>query len=85
MIGGLFIGWVMGLFGFKGVVIAGMAQLFGVTITSLGYYFIFAMIGLFTDFIRLIRGRSTVEIKMNDKFNEVFKNAFEDVKNIKKK
>lgn len=81
MIGGLLLGWIMGLFGFKGVVIAGMAQLFGVTITSLGYYFIFAMIGLVTSLIRLFRGKNTVEVKLNDKFNEFFKDA----KNLKKK
>lgn len=45
IIGGLFGGWVLGLFGFKGVVIAGMAQLFGITINTLGYYFMFASMG----------------------------------------
>lgn len=44
-------GWIMGLFGFKGVVIAGMAQLFGITLNTLGYYFLFAMIGLINSFI----------------------------------
>ena len=45
IIGALFSGWILGLFGFKGVVIAGMAQLFGITINVLGYYFLFAMMG----------------------------------------
>lgn len=45
IIGGLLGGWILGLFGFKAVVIAGMAQVFGVTINVLGYYFLFAMMG----------------------------------------
>lgn len=38
-------GWVLSLFGFQGVVIAGMLQVFGVTINALGYYFLFGMFG----------------------------------------
>lgn len=38
-------GWILSLFGFKGVVIAGMAQVFGVTLNTLGYYFLFGMFG----------------------------------------
>ena len=45
IIGALFGGWILSLFGFKGVVVAGMAQLFGITINTLGYYFMFAMLG----------------------------------------
>jgi hypothetical protein len=41
----LLIGWILSLFGFKAVVILGMAQVFGVTITSTGYYFLFGLWG----------------------------------------
>ena len=45
IIGGLLGGWILALFGFESVVIAGMAQLFGVTINATGYYFLFALMG----------------------------------------
>lgn len=43
--GSLLGGWILGLFGFDGLVIEGMAQLFGVTINSTGYYFMFGIAG----------------------------------------
>jgi hypothetical protein len=45
IVGSLLAGWILKLFGFSAVVTAGMAQVFGVTINTLGYYFLFAMIG----------------------------------------
>lgn len=67
MAGGLLSGWIMSLFGFKAVVIAGMAQLFGASITSLGYYFIFAMIGLINGFIyRAKSNKNAVTIKFDE-------------------
>lgn len=69
IIGGLFIGWFLGLFGFKAVMIAGMAQLFGVALTSLGYYFIFAMMGFIFALVRMIffrRNQEQVKIAWND-------------------
>lgn len=43
--GALLGGWILGLFGFKGVVIAGMAQVFGVALNTTGYYFLFGALG----------------------------------------
>lgn len=64
-------GWIMSLFGFKAVVVTGMAQLFGVSITSLGYYFIFAMIGLVNSFIIKARGnKNAVNIKLDEFLNK---------------
>jgi hypothetical protein len=45
IVGSLLAGWILKLFGFNAVVTAGMAQVFGVTINTLGYYFLFGMIG----------------------------------------
>lgn len=45
--GSLLAGWILKLFGFNILVTAGMAQVFGVTINTLGYYFLFAMLGAF--------------------------------------
>ena len=64
IIGGLFGGWVLGLFGFKGVVIAGMAQLFGITINTLGYYFMFAMMGAIKSIIMTAKSKPS-EFNLN--------------------
>jgi hypothetical protein len=45
IVGSLLVGWFLKLFGFNAVVTAGMAQIFGVTISSLGYYFLFSVLG----------------------------------------
>ena len=57
IISGLLSGWILGLFGFQGVVIAGMAQVFGVTINALGYYFMFAMFGVVKSIIMTIKNK----------------------------
>ena len=57
IITGLFTGWVLGLFGFQGVVIAGMSQLFGITINALGYYFMFAMMGVIKSIIMTVKSK----------------------------
>lgn len=41
----LLVGWILSLFGFESLVIGGMLQVFGVSITSTGYYFLFAIFG----------------------------------------
>ena len=66
----LFTGWFLGLFGFKGVVIAGMAQIFGISINVLGYYFLFAIIGVL-NWIML-------NLKMNKKINLLNKDNEDD-------
>lgn len=45
IIGGLFSGWILSLFGFDDVVTHGCKELFNITISTYGYYLIFALIG----------------------------------------
>lgn len=54
IIGGLLLGWILGLFGFKGVMVAGFAM-FGVKLTVLGYYFVFAILGFINGIILKIK------------------------------
>lgn len=44
--GALLAGWILNLFGFDGLVIGGMLELFNQEITKTGYYFIFGIIGM---------------------------------------
>lgn len=46
VIGALFAGWILNLFGFENLVIGGMQEFFNVTITMTGYYFLFGVIGM---------------------------------------
>jgi len=48
-------GWILSLFGFQGVVIAGMAQLFGVALNTLGYYFLFGGLGAIKSLVILAK------------------------------
>ena len=86
IVGALLLGWFLGLFGFKGVVMAGMLQLFGIKISVLTYYFIFACLGVFTWVVRgisrLFRKPKAVELDINAKN---FKEALEQVKEVLKK
>lgn len=41
----LLVAWILSLFGFDGVVIKGMKEVFNIEITETGYYFLFAMLG----------------------------------------
>lgn len=41
----LFAAWILSVFGFEVFIIAGLAE-FGITITTTGYYLIFAVAGL---------------------------------------
>lgn len=45
IIGSLFVGWFLSLFGFDNLVINGAKEIFDITITMSGYYFMFAVIG----------------------------------------
>lgn len=72
IVSGLLLGWFLGLFGFKGVAIAGMAQLFGVKLTVLGYYFIFAILGAIHSIISRFRKPSQVELDNMEKFNKIW-------------
>lgn len=64
IIGGLLGGWILALFGFESVVIAGMAQLFGITINATGYYFMFALMGAIKSIIALVK-REPSELNFN--------------------
>lgn len=39
-------GWILSWFGFDAILTMGMAELFGVTLTSAGYYAIFGLFGM---------------------------------------
>jgi len=54
MINGLLLGVILAVFGFDDVVITSMRELFGITITTASYYFIFAILGLLSS-ITIIR------------------------------
>lgn len=83
IIGSLFLGWFLGLFGFKGVVIAGMLQLFGIKISVLTYYFIFAGLGvvawLINGISRLFRKPKTVTSDDLQKAVKEFKDAWKNL------
>ena len=64
IIGGLLGGWILALFGFESVVIAGMAQLFGITINATGYYFLFALMGAIKSILIFVN-RKPSEVKFN--------------------
>ena len=64
IIGGLLGGWILALFGFESVVIAGMAQLFGITINATGYYFMFALMGAIKSILAFLN-RKPSEVKFN--------------------
>lgn len=74
IISGLLVGWILGLFGFKGVAIAGMAQLFGIKLTVLGYYFMFAILGFVSRIVSNLR--KPKEIDAMEKFNEIWAKNF---------
>lgn len=70
-------GWILSFFGFQAVVIAGMSQLFGVTITSLGYYFLFAMLGVLNRLAILLNRNRISRV-------EAFEGLQESVEDLKK-
>lgn len=55
-------GWILNLFGFDTLLIAGMSQLFGVTMTSAGYYTIFGLLGM----ARSVASRTRSPISVSD-------------------
>ncbi len=76
IIGGLLGGWILGLFGFKAVVIEGMSQVFGVTLNVLGYYFLFGLMGATKSVVSYFSFRKKSENSNGTKFdlNELLKN-----------
>lgn len=57
----LFGGWILSLFGFDAVVMAGMLELFGKTISTTGYYFLFGLLGALKSLFRYFREQPTIE------------------------
>ncbi len=45
IIGGLLVGWFLALFNFDHLVIQGALEIFNITMTKTGYYFLFAIFG----------------------------------------
>lgn len=66
-------GWILSLFGFKTLLIAGIAQIFSITIGSAGYYTIFALLGM----------AKSVAVTVGNPIN--VKNTFKEIKQNKDK
>ena len=47
LIGGIFVAWFLSLFGVNNLIIRGLHELIGISISNAGYYTIFAIIGVF--------------------------------------
>lgn len=74
IIGALLGGWILQLFGFDAVVQTGMLELFGKTISTTGYYFLFGAMGALKGVVSML-GRSIgsgqkMQTKVNNKVNE---------------
>lgn len=69
IVGNLLGGWILSLFGFKGLLIAGMSQIFGITITNAGYYTIFALVGMLQSIAIQIRGKKVIKFTDKETFN----------------
>lgn len=52
IVGGLFVAWFLSLFGVNNIIILGLHELIGITISNAGYYTIFAIIGAFSGVIK---------------------------------
>lgn len=73
IIASLFTAWFLKIFGFFGVVSAGMMQLFGIEIDVLGYYSLFA----FTALLRIIFARPVAQTyDFGDNVKNKFKGAY---------
>jgi choline-glycine betaine transporter len=64
--GSLLTGWILNLFGFDNLVQTGMKEIFDVTITKSGYYFIFGLIGMLKFIAHTPKGKIS-EIKFGNK------------------
>ena len=47
IVGALLLAWFLSIFGFDQLIIEGTKELFNLNITITGYYFIFAVVGIF--------------------------------------
>lgn len=77
-------GWILGLFGFKAVIITGMAQVFGVSIDVLGYYFLFAILGLVRVIIAMINNTHSTRKKRKEELSKSWNELKESTKNLKR-
>ncbi|MBS4534061.1 hypothetical protein GOQ29_00340 [Clostridium sp. D2Q-14] len=48
ILGGLLFAWLLSIIGFKGIIINGINELFGLSISMAGYYVLFGIIGFIT-------------------------------------
>ncbi|MDS7057078.1 hypothetical protein NXG04_07250 [Klebsiella pneumoniae] len=78
IIGALLGGWILQLFGFDAVVQTGMLELFGKTISTTGYYFMFGAMGAIKNVVAMLGGGFA-------KGQKAQKTADEIVKTLKKK
>lgn len=61
-------GWILSLFGFDAVVIQGVFELFGKTITSTSYYFLFGVLGALNLFSA--SGKTTIPANIKELINK---------------
>lgn len=72
--GALLAGWILNLFGFDGLVISGMLELFNLEITKTSYYFIFGIIGMLKFVVATPKG----EVKKMKSWSEIKEEAERD-------
>ena len=81
IVGSLLGGWILSLFGFDGVVIAGMLQVFGLTIDSLGYYFLFASAGVLKSVLNFNKD-SVIKFNLGEKYSKYSKDKNKEKKEV---
>lgn len=57
----LFAAWFLSLFGFDNLIINGFKELFNITITKTGYYFIWVLVAVICSTISILRGGDKYE------------------------
>lgn len=67
MLGFLFVGWLMSLVSFDVLVIGGLAELFGMQISSIGYHFLFVITGFVAWLISLFKAKKIIKVDLNNK------------------
>ena len=65
ILGALLVAWFLGLFGFDGLMIEGLQQLFGISIGLSGYYMLFVLTWVVIGIIHAIK-RKAVRSEMDD-------------------
>ena len=65
--GALLGGWILSWFGFDNLVISGMMELFGKTITTTGYYFMFAIMGALSSIALKFKSMASLDFNKKNK------------------